>query len=429
MREHLMSRRIAGGAVAVALLAAVLGSAGAAQRGPSTQTATGFDVVLSAQGEYLDAYFADGLGGFVKKVLVAPDDPAQGGRHLNGKVCFFPRNAPEKFTGKFVAADDTYREACVEGNQARCGITNPDDPSYVGTDPDGWGVFNRDATWARRVITTGTADNHDARGTADPQGCAFNDNADLIGNDVGSGSAGDSAGNIVMFFADGDYKQYCFLATNLPQPGQLVVDGGVVHVPLSGGGYVLKLAAPFPQSVDDCVPQTQPEGDVVLVPDAAHTPIVSRLVIPGAFTPSSMVRMPGIIAGSKTWYVASVLVTPTILEVIETPTSPVSIGLPIPIVLPFVPENPIGMDVATDGSALYYAELNLTLPDLGTGCGRVSLVRLGLGGGVLSPPQVIRDNLQFPDGITVLDSNRFDVDFNALPDAPTFSPADCSGSG
>jgi hypothetical protein len=47
--------------------------------------------------------------------------------------------------------------------------------------------------------------------------------------------------------------------------------------------------------------------------------------------------------------------------------------------------------------------------------------------GALSIVVGIRDNLQFPDGITVVDSSRFDVDFNALSNAPKYTPANCSG--
>jgi hypothetical protein len=42
---------------------------------------------------------------------------------------------------------------------------------------------------------------------------------------------------------------------------------------------------------------------------------------------------------------------------------------------------------------------------------------------------VIRDNLRFPDGITVLNSSRFKVNFRTLPDAPIYTPANCGGSG
>jgi hypothetical protein len=419
-------------AAAIAILVGVLGWGGAA-RSVEPHSSSSFDVVLSTQGEYMDAYFADGHGGFVKKVLVAPDDPSLGGRHLNGKVCFFPDNAPVPFQQKFVVADDTYREACVDDNQSRCGVTDQNDPLYVGTDPDGWGVFNPDATWARKVITTGTTTNHDARGTADPQGCAFDESANLIGNDVGSGNAGEAAGNIVLFFADSGYTAHCFLGTNLAQPGQLAIDNGVVYVPLSGGGMILKLSPPFPRTASDCVGKRQPQGDVVPVPKPAYTPELERLVIPGAFTPTSLVRRPHALAlagAPPSWFVTSVLVTPTILEIIETPTPTLSLGIPVRVLVPpFVPRNPIGMDVSTDGNAVYYAELNLTLPDLGTGCGRVSVVRIDPVTRLPQPPVVIRKNLRFPDGITVVPSSRFDVDFDALPSAPNFRKSDCSGSG
>lgn len=50
----------------------------------------------------------------------------------------------------------------------------------------------------------------------------------------------------------------------------------------------------------------------------------------------------------------AVLLTPTILEVIETPGAGASVGVPLrTIVPPFVPRNPIGMDIASDGSALF----------------------------------------------------------------------------
>src|ERR1041385_4914707 len=73
--------------------------------------AAAFDVVLSSQGEYLDAYLVK-PSGIERKAFVVPDDPTHGGRHINGKICFFPGAAPEQYRGKMVAADDTFDEAC-----------------------------------------------------------------------------------------------------------------------------------------------------------------------------------------------------------------------------------------------------------------------------------------------------------------------------
>src|SRR5881397_2579537 len=79
-------------------------------------TARAFDVVLNAQGEFLDAYPIDGSPQPRRLVFIGPDPPQPDnlngprprvGRHVNGKLCFFPRGLAGK--GKFVIADDTYR--------------------------------------------------------------------------------------------------------------------------------------------------------------------------------------------------------------------------------------------------------------------------------------------------------------------------------
>src|SRR5574338_1635038 len=109
--------------IAVALVAALLGGSGAARA---------YDVVLNAQGEYLDAYLVDGTEPPRRVVFIDPDPPspddpnsppARVGRHVNGKLCFFPKGFGPK--GGFVIADDTYREACLDRSQpqARCSIT------------------------------------------------------------------------------------------------------------------------------------------------------------------------------------------------------------------------------------------------------------------------------------------------------------------
>src|SRR5437879_1985009 len=71
------------------------------------------DVVLSAQGEYLDAYLVNGSPFPPRVVFIDPDPPfpddpasppARVGRHVNGKLCFFPRGFGHN--GQFVIADD-----------------------------------------------------------------------------------------------------------------------------------------------------------------------------------------------------------------------------------------------------------------------------------------------------------------------------------
>ena len=80
--------------------------------------------------------------------------PPRVGRHVNGKLCFFPRLPG--LNRKFVIADDTWRESCLDQNppQARCSVTRRGSPFFVGPDPDGWAVFKRNGKWARRHIHT-----------------------------------------------------------------------------------------------------------------------------------------------------------------------------------------------------------------------------------------------------------------------------------
>src|SRR5439155_6984168 len=81
-------------------------------------SARAFDVVLSAQGEFMDAYLVNGTAFPPKYVFIDPDPadpssitgtPPRVGRHVNGKLCFFPPGLG--YNGQFVVADDPYREA------------------------------------------------------------------------------------------------------------------------------------------------------------------------------------------------------------------------------------------------------------------------------------------------------------------------------
>ena len=116
-------------------------------------SAAAFEVVLSTQGEYTDGYLVNGKA-FPPRVIVNDPDPHPadsltvppylGGRHLNGKVCFFP-SSQRRHRRQYIVADDEYREACLDPTppQARCSVTNPRSRFYVGKSLDGWAVSKR----------------------------------------------------------------------------------------------------------------------------------------------------------------------------------------------------------------------------------------------------------------------------------------------
>src|SRR5437588_12174415 len=94
--------------------------------------------------------------GMERWAFVSPNDPTHGGRHINGKLCFFPPGVGQD--GEFVGSDDTFDEVCVDP------ILNGDTPpadrcteagaNYVGNDPAGWAVMKNDGSWTGRVIHT-----------------------------------------------------------------------------------------------------------------------------------------------------------------------------------------------------------------------------------------------------------------------------------
>jgi len=379
--------------------------------------ARAFDVVLSAQGEYLDAYLVNGNAFPPRVVFIDPDPPDPNslaapprvGRHVNGKLCFFPKRAGHR--GQFILADDTYREACVDRHppQARCSVTRRRSPFFVGKDADGWAVFRKTGKWTHlHIHTAWDFTGPQPQGNIDPQGCVFDAKGRFFGNDVGSGKIGENDGSLLVFFPGHDkrYKTYCFLDKKLASPGMPVMDdAGNIYVAEPAAGKVTKFSPPYPSSARDCA-----NADHLVT-----TPPTKSVFLQGGIIPVSMVRVPK----TDHWYIDGVL-APAIINEYDANGAFVRNIVPAN-----VPKNPLGMDVGSDGT-LYYSELNLDPMTFDTRCGSVSMVRFDAAGQP-QPPQTLGKNLLFPDGITVEDSSRFAVDFSTLPPSPNFDPSMCGG--
>ena len=401
-------------------------------------SARAFDVVLNAQGEFMDAYLVNGTPLPPKLVFIDPDPPnpdilgtpPRVGRHVNGKLCFFPRGGG--LTHKFVIADDTYREACLDRNppQARCSVTRRGSRFFLPPDPDGWGVFRPNGKWAKRHIHTawpsfagtpqGTDPGQPPQGNADPQGCVFDAQRNMYGNDVGTGDPTDMdpshRGALLVFFPGRRhrYDTYCFLDKNLSQAGMPAMDeAGNIYIAETGMGMMWKYSPPFPTSAADC----NNADHLVTTP-----PTKTLFPTPSSPTPAAIVRVPG----TDHWYIDSVLL-PGVPgtgggSIDEYDANGVLVRNIVPSAML---QNPLGLDVGSDGT-LYYAELNLN-PDTSTGCGRMSMVRFV--GGTPQAPEVLGRNLSFPDGVTVVDSKQLRVNFQKLPPAPEPDPRTCNGGG
>jgi len=409
--------------------------------------ARGYDVVISTQGEFADAYVVNATAFPPKYVFIDPDPvtpicpdptnpncckPPRVGKHVNGKLCFFPHGFGHN---RFVLAEDGYRESCQDWRnpqsqlqpQSRCSVTRRGNPFYIGRNPDGWAIFRSNGKWSRRHINTawpgfstypqgqGAGPLPQPQGNIDPQGCVFDAHGNMIGNDVGTGDPSDTNphdhGSLLVFFAGPHhrYDTYCFLDKSLREPGMPAMDeSGNIYVAESGMARLWKYSPPFPSSAADC---NNPDHLVTTPPTRALFPT------PGAVVPASIVRVPG----TDHWYVDSVLL-PAQGVINEYDANGVFVRTiaPAGTVL-----NPLGMAVGSDGT-LYYSEVNLK-PDISPGCGRVSMVRFV--GGMPQPPQVLGKNLSFPDGVTVVDSAQLKVDILKLPPAPEPDPRTCNGEG
>jgi hypothetical protein len=380
-----------------------------------------FEVVLNAQGQALDAYLVNGSPFPPRVVFIDPDPPEPDnlfgppprvGRYVNGKLCFFPRGFGHN--GQFVIADDTYRSVCLDRNppQARCSVTDRRSRLYVGRNPDGWGVFRRNGKWTKlHIHTEWDFSGPTPQGNIDPQGCAFDANGNLWGTDVGHGDFGNPDGSLIVFFpgARRRYDTYCFVDKALAAPGMPAVDAaGNLYVPEAAGAQVTKFSPPFPSSAADCA---NPERLVTTPPTKS---VFLDFAGSGLFTPAGIVRIPG----TDHFYVGSVAIPEIINEYDRDGlfVRTIASGLPL--------ANPLGIDVGSDGT-VYYSELNLK-PDFSLGCGRVSMVRFDALGQPL-PPELLGQNLRFPDGVTVVNSRRFRVNLRKLPPAPDLDPSQCGG--
>ena len=390
-------------------------------------SATAFEVVLSTQGEYMDGYLVNGKA-FPPRVIVNDPDPHPpdsltgppyiGGRHLNGKVCFFPSRV-RKHRHQYIVADDEYREACLDPNppQARCSVTKPKSPFYVGTSLDGWAVFTPNGRWTRQHINVqgqpAVDQNNDPQGAKDPEGCAFLPDGRLLATDVGSEIIGVNDGALMVFFPKGPhggYGSYCYLDKGLADPGMPVLDdAGNLYVPEPQAAKVTKFSPPYPSSPADCANPEQ------LVTSPPHKSTWLNSGVGGLTVPVSITR----VRGNDHFYVAGALGPPIINEYDAS-------GAFVRNIVPAdVPKNPLGMDVGRDGT-LYYAELNLDPMTFNPRCGSVSMVQFD-GAGNPKPPVTLGMNLQFPDGITVVDSSELRIPFKQLRPSPDIPASECGG--
>lgn len=361
------------------------------------------EVLYAPEGNRLRRYDVDTVGGpLVEDVLIerasaseqGGDLPAGKFRDINGLVCRFPDGS-----GRFIAGEDT-------------GQPNP---------TAGWGVFTAEGRQIGKLTAT-----YNIPG-AEPFGCAFAADGTLFTTSIGSQGFGPPNGQLIQWFppfdhfpgAPGDYPNttapstnFCKIAVDIGTAGGIAIDDdGRIYVAASSQLSVFRFSPPFPTAPDaagGC-------GGT----DAQGSPLATSVSRETFLTPTGLSTFSGLaLAPNGNLYAAEVLngrigeydLDGNLVRMIVAPPEllpPISTG------------NPQGITVGADGT-LYYADLDLvgTLPNVGPGPnGKVRRVRFDETGDPL-PPEIIRQNLQFPDGVAIFPGNLQDDDWNTYAGGP-----------
>lgn len=351
-------------------------------------------LIYSTEGNRLRRYDVDTIGGtLAEDILVegAALDPVNG-RDSNGVICAIPDGSD-----RYLLGEDT----------GQPGV------------PPGWGVFSRDGTQEGKLTAT-----YQDPG-AEPFGCVFDAKARLFTSDVGEQGFGTPSGQLILWFppydvfpgAPGTYPNddvsdnFCKIATDIGTAGQPAIDNqGRVYVTSSSGLSVYRFSPPFPTAPNAAggCGSTDAQGS----PLADSVNRETFLGINGLSTYSGIALAP-----NGNLYISTNL-SGTIGEY-DTGGNLVRMILdPGPFdSLPIDTGNPQSLAVGPDGT-LYYADLDLqgVLPNVGPGPnGKVRRITFDASNNP-KPPEIVRENLAFPDGVALLPGN-----LNPMNEWPTYA--------
>jgi hypothetical protein len=376
--------------VTIALVAMVGGGFAAAPATAKKEGGAGV-IVLSGQGNDLDAY--SGTKPFKHQLVIQNHNADPNGRDINAQICFFP-------DGKtFIAGEDTGQPDPLQG----------------------WGIFKMKGTKVGKLSATqigklqptyqGASDN------AENYGCGILSDGRVVTTDIGNQASGPEDGQLIIWFppftkgfeetgddrngTNGDVA-FCKLDISIGTSGGIAIDDeDRIYVGSSRGATtgVLRYSGPFPTSDDaagGC--ETTDSTGAPMTEGVAREQFIDSSN--GLATPSNIVASP-----RGGWLVSSVF-TGVINEYdadggfVRTVLSP-----PEGEVLgaePYSTGTPLGLGIAPDGT-LYYADIGIVISpeSIGPGNGTGKVWRLRFVDGEPQAPELMADGLAFPDGIGI----------------------------
>jgi hypothetical protein len=304
------------------------------------------------------------------------------GLDINAQICFDPDGSR-----RFIAGEDT-------------GQPNP---------PQGWGFFQLNGTEVGALSATrvgkltptyqGSLDN------AENYGCGFLSDGRVVTTDVGNQASGGGDGQLIIWFPPFDSFEvsYCKIDVTIGTAGQIYVDPDdnifVASARVTPGIYLYR--PPFPTS------STASGGcgkvDVTGAPLA--TSIDKSLFIkadgniptPNALIPSlhGTYYISSVINGVIAEYDRSGSYVGRILE----PPAGETLGPE-----PYSTGSPFGLGIDSSGT-VYYADIGVVVRDgsVGPGPRTGTLRKIPFVDGQPQPPITMNTNLDFPDGIGILE--------------------------
>jgi hypothetical protein len=364
------------------------------------------DVIFNGEANRLHAYQQTNEGLDHQIVIPSHADAPENnkGRDINGQICFTRGPAGQV---RMIAGEDT--------NQRR------------GHAVAGWGLFELTGTGVDldyqqigKLIPTYQMGGDDAEN----YGCGFLSDGRLVTTDVGAQAAGNGNGQLIVWFPPFDTGvdftdegvlpltpiKYCKLDVRIGTAQQIAIDDqDRIYVSSSRpNGYgdpggVYRYTGPFPTSdrPEDGCDGIDGEGSPMA------TGVNKELFIP-AGTTSSLATPAGIvIKPDGGFYVASVL-TGIIAEYDHLGQLLRRVLDPPPSGLPIATGTPLGLGLGSDGS-LYFADIGLVANSScgicpGDGAGTVRRIRFV--NGEPQQPEILRNGLDFPDGIGILKIDR-----------------------